>query len=52
MDTSGPALLPAGEGGLQDSLGATVWREAIGDHFVQLSAGVGDTIACNTCGAA
>ena len=33
------------------SLGVTVWREASGDHFVQLSAGVSDTIVCNTCGA-
>lgn len=33
------------------SLGVTVWREASGDHFVQLSAGVIDSIVCNTCGA-
>ncbi|GAA2975345.1 hypothetical protein GCM10010446_69440 [Streptomyces enissocaesilis] len=29
----------------------TVWREASGDHFVQLRAGVIDNIVCNTCGA-
>lgn len=40
-----------GQGRLPNSLGVTVWREASGDQFVQLSAGVIDTIVCNTCGA-
>lgn len=33
------------------SLGVTVWREASGDHCVQLSAGVIVTIVRNRCGA-
>lgn len=33
------------------SLGVTVWREASGDNFAQLSVGSNDHIACNICGA-
>lgn len=40
--------------GLRDpptSLGVAVWREACGGNFMQLSAGVGSRIVCNSCGA-
>ena len=40
--------------GLRDPptfLGVTAWREACEGNFMQLGAGVGNRIVCNTCGA-